>query len=120
MPRMIGGGDDGGSGTGPSPADQAAATERARAAAIEARKTVEVRGKDGLARVGTGAISFQGDTFAEPSFDEAEGQVVVVATVPILAGLAASRPADPGRPSIYIATDTGAHSSWDGTTWRTI
>jgi hypothetical protein len=110
----------GGGGTSPSPTDQAQATDRAQRAASEAARSVEVHGADGLEIVGVGPVSFQGDAFDSLAYDETEKQVVVVATVPILAGLAASRPAYPGRPTLYIATDTGAHSTWDGSTWRTI
>ncbi len=111
----------GGGGTGPSPQDQAEAARTARLAAEAAKKTVEVRGKDGLKRIGTGPISFQGDAFdADPTFDDEERHVVVKATIPILVSTAARRPSNPGRVSFHIATDTGAHSSWDGTTWRTI
>lgn len=35
-------------------------------------------------------------------------------------GLAAARPADPGGPSIFRATDTGALSLWDGGAWRAV
>ncbi len=110
----------GGGGTGPGTADQAAAARVARLTAEAAKKTVEVHGKDGLKRIGTGPISFQGNAFdADPTYDTEEGHTVVTATVPILVSTAAARPADPGRPSMHIATDTGALSSWDGTTWRT-
>ena len=109
-----------GGGTGPSPQDQAEAAKSARASADAAKETVAVRGKDGLERMGTGPISFQGNGIDSVAYDPEEGQTVVTVTVPILISTAAERPADPGRPSLHIATDTGAHSSWDGTTWRTI
>ena len=113
----------GGGGTGPSTRDQAAAARATRLTAEAAKKTVEVRGKDGLKRVGTGPISFQGNAYEEPFYDAEERHVVVKGSDDLLyfqSGTAARRPADPGRLTIYRATDTGAHSSFDGTTWRTI
>ena len=110
----------GGGGTGPSTRDQAAAARAARLTAEAAKKTVEVRGKDGLRRLPPGPISFQGNGVNEPTWDAEERHTVIDIPGQIPWGTAARRPAAPGRPTLYIATDTGELSLWDGTTWRTI
>ena len=119
MPKIRRGG--GGSGTtGPSPEDQAVEAHRARLRLEDARGTVQVMLKDTLTVLGPLPIRLTGDAVDEPSEDAVEKVIVINMTVPIISGLAASRPADPGRPTLHIATDSGAHSSFDGTTWRTI
>lgn len=110
----------GGGGTIPDADARARDVRRTNAALVAAGESVSVRGKDGKERFGPAPVSFQGNGVDAISYDNIERQTVVSITVPILISTAAARPTRPGRPSIHIATDTGEHSSFDGTTWRTI
>jgi len=111
-------GDGDGGGTGPAPPQQAAAARLNRLAAEDARGTVQVFARDQPDVLGVGGLKFEGSGLTS-SFDAAEKRAVVT-VAQVLFGTAAARPASPVTPCVYIATDTGAHSSWDGTTWRTI
>lgn len=108
----------GGGGSGPGPVDQAQAAIANRLSAAAARATVRVHERDRPDELGTGPLKFEGSGLVS-SWDQNE-QRVVVTVAQVLFGTAAARPATPATPCIYIATDSGAHSSWDGTTWRTI
>jgi ubiquitin len=119
MPRQNPDGGDGGGGGAPSPPDQAAAAIANRASAAAARATVKVFERDLPDELGTGPLKFEGAGLSS-SWDEGEQRAVVTVHPPVLFGTAAARPATPAAPCLYIATDSGAHSSWDGTTWRTI
>lgn len=111
-------GGGGGGGTGPTPGQQAESARR-------------LRGDIGLAEERVAVVAPNGEIL-EPSplqvkggnvaveYDAIERRTVVTLADVILFGTAAARPATPANPCIYIATDSGAHSSWDGTTWRTI
>jgi hypothetical protein len=102
----------------PGPVDQATAAIRNRASAEAARATVRVIERDRADELGVGPLKFEGSGLTS-SWDDQEARAVV-RVEQILAGAAADRPATPATPCLYIATDSGAHSSWDGTTWRTI
>lgn len=116
MVRTIVPGDPGGGGP-PPPGDQARAARTERSRTTRAAKTALLKDANGEITV-EGEIQITGDGVTLAWNDEEER--VEIATGQILYGAAAARPASPSRPSIYIATDTGAHSSWDGTSWRTI
>jgi hypothetical protein len=118
MPRQTPGDDGGGGGTGPGPGDTTQAAIRNRASAEAARATVRVLERDAPDELGIGPLKFEGSGLTSSWDDDERRAVVTVAQV--LFGTAAARPATPATPCIYIATDSGAHSSWDGTTWRTI
>ena len=108
---------DGGGGSAPPPA-QAQAAILARESAAAARATVRVHERDRADVLGEGPLKFEGSGLTS-TWDADEGRAVVT-VAQVLSGAAADRPATPATPCLYIATDTGAHSSWDGTTWRTI
>jgi hypothetical protein len=114
-------GDDpggGGSPGAPSPPDHAAASIVNRQSAAAARATVRVHQRDLPDVLGEGPLKFEGAGLTAV-WDGVERRSVITVNQ-VLFGTAAARPATPATPAIYIATDTGAHSSWDGTTWRTI
>jgi len=108
----------GGGGSAPGPVDQAQAAIANRVSAEAARATVKVFQRDAPDELGTGPLKFEGSGLTSTWDGTERRSVVTVAQV--LSGTAAARPSTPATPCIYIATDTGAHSSWDGTTWRTI
>lgn len=111
-------GDGSGGGTGPTPAQQAVAARRLRGDVAIAEEHVRVI--DPAGELLTPApIHVKGGNVTV-AYDGVERRTVVTLADVILSGTAAARPATPTKPCLYIATDTGAHSSWDGTTWRTI
>jgi hypothetical protein len=57
---------------------------------------------------------------ATVEYDQVNRVTAITLADVLLSGLAGDRPTSPANPCLYIATDTGAHSSWDGATWRTI
>lgn len=117
MPR-INPGDGTGGGTGPAPPQQAAAARRLRGDVGLAEQRVSVVTPAGE-YLTPAPVRVQGGGVAA-DYDEVERLAVITLADVLLFGTAAARPASPANPCIYIATDTGAHSSWDGTTWRTI
>lgn len=116
MPRFIVPGDPGGGGP-PDEGDQARAARDERVRTTRAAKTVLVKDAAGDI-VGEAEIMFSDDG-ATLTLNDPERRVEV-ACGQVWYGTAAARPATPARPGLYIATDTGDHSSWDGTSWRTI
>ncbi len=121
MPRIPPGGGGGGGGGGessPTAVEQAAAASRLRGDVAEAEKHVQLVDAGGNL-LGAGPLQVKGGNVAL-SYDAVERRNVIKLADVILSGAAASRPATPAAPCIYIATDTGAHSSWDGASWRTI
>jgi hypothetical protein len=122
MPRIPGGGgDDGGGGggsTSPSPQAQAIAARRLRGDVGVAEEHAQVITPAGE-HLTPAPVQVKGGSVAV-AYDSAERRAVVTLPDLIQAGTAAARPASPTHPMLYIATDTGAHSSWDGSTWRTV
>lgn len=108
----------GGSPAAPGPSDHAGAAIANRESAVAARATVRVFERDRADVLGEGPLKFEGAGLTAV-WDGIERRSVITVNQ-VLSGTAAARPATPATPCLYIATDTGAHSSWDGTTWRTI
>lgn len=111
-------GGGGGGGTGPTPGQQATAARRLRGDLAQAEERVSVVTPAGE-YLAPAPLAVRGGNVAV-EYDEVNRLNVVTLADLILSGLAGDRPASPANPCLYIATDTGAHSSWDGTTWRTI
>lgn len=110
--------DPGGGPSAPPPATQTQAALQAHASAEAARATVRVHERDRPDVLGEGPLKFEGSGLTS-SWDANEHRSVIT-VAQVLFGAAADRPATPATPCVYIATDSGVHSSWDGTTWRTI
>jgi hypothetical protein len=121
MARIPGGGGDdggGGGGTGPSAQAQAVAARRLRGDVGIAEEHAQVITPAGE-HLTPAPVQIKGGSVTV-AYDTTERRAVVTLPDLIQFGTAAARPASPTHPMIWIATDTGAHSSWDGATWRTI
>lgn len=106
-------------GTGPTPGQQAETARRLRGDLGTAEEHAMVIDKGGEL-LAPAPLHFQGAGVESVAYNATERITVITIPGSIIFSTAIARPASPPNPCIHIATDTGAHSSWDGTTWRTI